>query len=287
VYNHNPDEMTQYVGETSHKTPVWINSEVMSCDLKIGIGTVLFHRMTGFSGGGKMICPGVSDIETIRHNHGAVGGFGPGLTPHRSTGCLKNDDNILRLDMEECAKLAGLDFKIDTVLNLERRPLEVYAGDFVQTQRKASAGVLRWHSTESPKGMDVVVANCYMRQNEPQLGMWPAVYYVAEGGTIVLLANEPDGEVNHWIFGSHGKHVGASLWSGKPRSIGGAARLILYGENRDRYLEESFGRDAPVIWIKSWDEVVEVLKTVHAGNPKVAVLPDATSGIPEALIKPQ
>jgi nickel-dependent lactate racemase len=287
VYNHNPYEMTQYVGETSHKTPLWVNSEVMACDLKIGIGTVLFHRMTGFSGGGKMICPGVSGIETIRYNHGVVGGFAPGLKPHSSTGYLKNDDNVLRLDMEECAKLAGLDFKIDTVLNLERRPLEVYAGDFVQTQRKASKGVLHWHSTESPTEMDIVVANCYMRQNEPQLGMWPAGFSVAEGGTIVLLANEPDGEISHWIFGSHGKHIGASLWSGKPRSLGRAARLILYGENRDRYLEKSFGSDASVTWIKNWDEVVEVLKTFHVGRPKVAVLPDATSGIPEDIIKSQ
>jgi len=284
VFNHNPYEMTQYVGETSYKTPVWVNSEVMACDLKIGIGTVLFHRMTGFSGGGKIICPGVAGIETIKHNHGTVGGFGPGLVPHSSTGYLMNDENVLRLDMEECARIAGLDFKIDTVLNLERRPLEVYAGDFVQTQRSASRGVLRWHSTESPTGVDIVVANSYMRQNEPQLSMWPAGFSVREGGTIVLIANEPDGEINHWIFGSHGKHVGATLWSRKPRTLGKAARLILFGEIRDRYLEGSFGPDAPVTWIKNWGEVVEELKSYHCGSPSVAVLPDATSGIPEAFI---
>ena len=154
----------------------------------------------------------------------------------------------------------------------------------MQTQRRASEGVLRWHSTESPTGVDVVVANSYMRQNEPQLSMWPAGFSVREGGTIVLIANEPDGEINHWIFGSHGKHVGATLWSRKPRTLGKAARLILFGETRDRYLERSFGQDAPVTWIKNWGEVVEELKSYHSGSPRVAVLPDATSGIPEAFI---
>lgn len=283
VYNHNPYEMTNHIGETSRGTPIWVNAEVMACDLKIGIGTVLYHRMTGFSGGAKMICPGVAGIETIRHNHGPIGGFGPGLEPHSSTGYLNNEGNILRLDMEEVAKIAGLDFKIDTVLNLERNPLEVYAGDFVQTQRRASKGVLRWHITESPTEMDVVVANSYMRQNEPHLGLWPAGASVRQEGTIVLIANEPDGEISHWIFGTHGKYTRASLWSGKPRSRGKRARLIIYGHYHDRNLENSFGPDPSVTWIKSWEEVVEALKNYHKGSPRVAVLPDATSGIPEAF----
>ncbi len=44
VYNHNPYEMTKHIGETSRGTPIWVNAEVMACDLKIGIGTVLFHE---------------------------------------------------------------------------------------------------------------------------------------------------------------------------------------------------------------------------------------------------
>jgi len=47
---------------------------------------------------------------------------------------------VLRLDMEDAARITCLDFKIDTVLNLNRDPLEVYAGDFVQTHRRAIPG---------------------------------------------------------------------------------------------------------------------------------------------------
>jgi len=283
VYNHNPYEMLKYVGETSRGTPAWINGEVMSCDVKIGIGTLLFHRMFGFSGGGKIICPGVSGIETIKHNHGNVGGYGPGFTPHPSTGHFKAQGNVLREDSEEVARLAGLDFKIDTVLNLERNPLEVYAGDFIQTHRAAIPGVLKWHRCESPKENDIVVAQTYMRQNEPDLGLWPASQSVKKDGSIVLIVDDPDGDINHWIFGRHGKFIGASLWSGRSRPFTMAARLIIYNKFKDRKAVNKFPKET-TIWLKNWDEVVETLKTYHPGKPKVAVLPDATSGIPEDVI---
>ena len=50
VFNHNPYENLTYLGKTSHGTPVYINSEVMSCDLKIAIGCVVPHPLNGFGG---------------------------------------------------------------------------------------------------------------------------------------------------------------------------------------------------------------------------------------------
>ena len=281
-YNHNPYDMLDYIGETSRETPVYVNSEVMGCELKIGVGTVLFHRLMGFSGGGKMILPGVAGIETIYHNHGSVGGFGPRRTPHPSTGYLMNDGNVMRLDAEEAARMAGLDFKVDSVLNLERDPLEVYAGDFVETQRKASEGVKRWHACEAPRDMDIVVANTYMRANEAQIGMWPAYNSVSEDGTIVLVANDVNGEINHWIFGRHGKERGARLWSGVQRPLSRGGRLIIYSPYKMRSYEMRF-RPEDVTWLREWGEVLEVLRSYHGPGSRVAVLPDATSGIPERI----
>jgi nickel-dependent lactate racemase len=282
VYNHNPYEMCTKVGTTSRGTPVWLNSEVAGCDLKIGIGSVLYHTMAGFSAGGKIISPGVVGMETIRYNHGPVGGFGPGITPHQSTGYLKNKENILRLDMEETARIAGLDFKIDAVLNLKRDPVEVYAGDFVQTYAKAVEGVKRWHRTDSPADMDVVVANSYMRANEPYLSLYPAYASIKDEGSIVLICNDPDGDVNHWIFNNHGKFAAASLYRGGSRGLRKGKRLIVYSPYPYKALEARLGPPGTVTWCKKWDEVIEELKKYHKGSPKVAVLPDGTSGIPAA-----
>ncbi|HUS77859.1 MAG TPA: lactate racemase domain-containing protein [Patescibacteria group bacterium] len=282
--NHNPYEYLDNLGETSYGTPVHVNSEVMGCDLKIGVGTVLYHRLMGMSGGGKIILPGVTGIESIEHNHGALGGFGPGLTPHPSTGYLRNDGNVMRLDAEEAARMAGLDFKVDSVLNLERKPMEVYAGDFVETQRHAVQGVMRWHKCEAPRDMDIVVANTYMRGNEAHIGMWPAYNSVKEDGTIVLMANDMNGEINHWIFGRHGKARGARLWSGGTRRpLARGRRVIICSPYKMRSYDMKIGLEDQTTWIREWEEVLEVLRSEYGSGSKVAVLPDATAGIPEKI----
>ena len=113
VYNHNPYELCTPLGTTSRGTPVAINTEVMRCDLKIGIGAIMPHLLTGFSGGPKIILPGVAAIETIGVNHNKWGG--PGRTD------IGHDEgNVLKADMDEAARMAGLDVKIDVLLNLRR-----------------------------------------------------------------------------------------------------------------------------------------------------------------------
>jgi len=270
IYNHNPYDMLEYLGETSYGTPVWINKEVMSCDLKIGIGTVLFHRLAGLSGGGKIISPGVAGIETIKYNHGDVGGFGPDLTPCKTTGYLKNEKNRMRLDMEESAKMAGLDFKIDTVLNLKREAIELYSGNFVETQRKAGKSVMKWHKIDNPIA-DIAVAGAYMRENEPYLSLWPLYNSIKEDGSIVLINDDPNGDINHWLFNRHGKEVGACLWNPNRRKI-------LRGKRLWRYNPED------VLWIRTWEEVIEELENYHGEGSKVTVIPDGTSCIPSNTV---
>ncbi|MGQ9679843.1 MAG: lactate racemase domain-containing protein [Candidatus Bathyarchaeia archaeon] len=282
-FNHNPYEYLEYLGETSRGTPIYVNAEYMSCDLRIGVGTILFHRLMGFSGGGKMIMPGIAGIDSIKHNHGDVGGFGPGLTPHPSTGYLKNEGNEMRLDAEEFAKKSGLHFKIDSVLNLLRDPIEVYAGDFIKTQRMASESALKWHKCPAPADMDIVVANTYARANEAQIGMWPAYQSVKKDGSIVLIANAPDGEINHWIFGRHGKNRGARLWNPVRHPLQKGRRLIIYSPYKERTHDMRIGLPEQTVWIKDWAEVIEILKAEHGPNARVAVIPDATLGIPENI----
>jgi nickel-dependent lactate racemase len=283
VYNHNPYDMLEYLGETSYGTPVWVNKEVMACDLKIGIGTVLFHRLTGMSGGGKMISPGVVGLETIKYNHGDVGGFGPGLTRCETTGYLSYETNRMRLDMEETARMAGLDYKIDTVLNLQRDPIELYAGDFVESQRRASKGAIKWHRTESPEA-DIVISGSYMRENEPHLGLWPMYNSVTDDGTLVMVNNDPDGDINHWLFNRHGKGVGACLWNPATRKLMKGKRMIIFGEYPLKSFQMRYDQEQ-VVWIRKWGEVIEELKNHHGAGSRVAVIPDGTSCMPEKGIK--
>ena len=63
VFPHNTYENLTYLGETSFGTPIHINKEVMSCDLKISVGSIMPHFGYGFGGGSKIILPGVAGID--------------------------------------------------------------------------------------------------------------------------------------------------------------------------------------------------------------------------------
>jgi nickel-dependent lactate racemase len=130
VYNHNPFHNLQDLGVTTRGTPVQINKEVMGCDLKIGIGGILPHSMAGFGGGGKIILPGVASIESICHNHCNIAGDcfeRTSFIPFKSI-----EHNESRADINEAAKMAGLDFKIDTIINESGKISDLFAGDPIE-----------------------------------------------------------------------------------------------------------------------------------------------------------
>ena len=68
------DEHT-YLGQTERGTPVWIDSRYVNADLKITTGLIEPHFMAGFSGGRKLICPGLAAL-----------GYGAGLARARLPG---------------------------------------------------------------------------------------------------------------------------------------------------------------------------------------------------------
>ena len=99
VFNHNCYEHLVDVGTTGRGTPVKINKELMSADLKISVGCMIPHFGYGFGGGSKMVLPGVAGYETIAANHSISEGTGTG----------KVNANARRLDSEEAARMVGLD----------------------------------------------------------------------------------------------------------------------------------------------------------------------------------
>ena len=102
-------------------------------DLKIGIGCIVPHYTSGFGGGAKIVLPGIASIESMWANHHKIGGRDKPskgeilgrLNP--SVGVGKVEGNDLRLDMEEAARMAGLDFIINVVPDLRRENLGVFA----------------------------------------------------------------------------------------------------------------------------------------------------------------
>jgi nickel-dependent lactate racemase len=122
VLNHNVNK-TRNIGYTTYGTPVDINEIVLDADFRLSTGFIEPHFFAGFSGGRKSIAPGVSSFRTIYHNHG----YKMIDNPRARAGVLEG--NPVHEDMVEQAKLAGLDFIVNVLLNKEKRITHVVSGD--------------------------------------------------------------------------------------------------------------------------------------------------------------
>ena len=128
--DHDAKQKQKYIGDTSHHTPVYINSDVLDCDIKIGIANIDIHVFAGYSGGAKSILPGVSGVETIVKNHYMIYEY----FDRTRSGILEG--NPIREDMEEAAKLAGLDYIVNVVLDDKKKIVTTVAGDPLRAHRR-------------------------------------------------------------------------------------------------------------------------------------------------------
>ena len=276
VYNHNPFANCTYVGTTSYQTPIYVNAEVMRCDLKIGIGAVVPHPSTGFGGGGKIILPGISAMETIVHFHNIENEYKQKYPERQDIGFGLFDHNPLRLNIAEAAALAGLDIKIDSILNVRGETTAVFAGALKPALEAAVAEAKPHYLTPKTSGEEILIANTFAKANEAlMIGL--GVPFAATDGKemdIVLIANAPDGQVTHYLMGNFGKSFASEqkLVMKVPPNIN---HLIVYSEYPDLaglgYVEKS----DKVLYVNRWDDVLRILRQYHPSNAKVAVYPNA------------
>jgi len=270
VYNHNPYENCTPLGASSQGIPISINSEVMSCDLKIGLGSIVPHPFSGYGGGSKVILPGVASMETIDSNHTRLG-----LSP--TTGIGKYEGNILKQDMDEAARMAGLDIKIDAILNLKREITALFVGDPIEEHIQGVKLAREHYATDMVTDCDIVVANCYSKANEMVLAPRVASPLLSQkGGDMVLIVVTPEGQINHYWTRSFGKRFGGRAWASKTTLPPNTNRLTVMAPYSDKVGGDWVAPYNLINWAKAWPEVLQMLKKTYGDKAKVAVIPDAT-----------
>ncbi len=272
VYNHNPFGNCTFLGKTRLGTPLAINSEVMACDLKIGIGCICPHGFSGYGGGGKILMPGVASMEAISFNHATLS-----KTPRDLWGTGKFEGNVFREDIEEATRMAGLDIKVDVVVNGKGETIGLFIGDPILEHIEGVRLAKTVYATQAPQKEDVVVINNYSKANEATIGIEMAARSIKEGGgDLILIANTPEGQVTHYLFGNFGKiHKGGPLSlqsSLSPR----VDRFIIFSPYGDMAGGDYFAPVASIIWAKKWDDVLELLEKRWRNRARVAVYADGT-----------
>ena len=266
VLNHTPYENLVRLGETSRGTPVDVNGHYAEAEARIGVGQISPHGGPGWSGGAKIVMPGVAGMETITANHK------PGRL---AKGLAMIDGNEWRADMEEAAQLARLDVIVNVVVNSRRGIAGLFVGDPVAAHRQ---GVRRaWEVMSTvlpPEPVDIGVFNQYPKDTEfMHLGHALHVLNSAErpivrpGGTMVILSASSDG------FGFHTLEApGMRHGPTRPHPVFEPYRLVVMCPTINMaQLPPSLPSGTRLV--PGWAGVLDTFKEYHPHGGSVAVFP--------------
>lgn len=192
VINHTwMDEATfAELGATPRGTPVRVNRIAHEADLLIGTGSIVPHVYAGWSGGAKILQPGICAPDTTACTH-CMAADGPDLL-----GIAGRSSNPVRREIEDIAAVAGLDFVLNVVLDAGGAPVWAGAGDFVRAHRAGVAAARKIYVRGIPEPADVVLVDA----RPTSVDYWQAVKALANafrgvkrGGTAILVGELPDG----------------------------------------------------------------------------------------------
>jgi len=188
------------LGNTSSGAPVLLNREWMECGFRITTGFVEPHFFAGFSGGPKMVAPGLAGLETVMHLHNVARLAHPKAT----WGVIEG--NPVQDDVREIARAAGVHFALDVTLNRRQQITAVFAGELFEEHRAACAAARRNAMRPVDAPFDVVVttnSGYPLDQNLYQAvkGMSAAAKIVRPGGVIICAAECRDGIPDHGSYG--------------------------------------------------------------------------------------
>lgn len=247
--------------------PVRINRTFAQADVRIGVGAVLPHPFAGFGGGGKIVIPGLADLDVLTrtHKYALMGLSG-------NTGL---EGNRFRGDMEQAVRTIGLHWTLNVVVNSARATAHVVGGDLVDAHRRAAQLASEVGRTEVPGApLDALVVNAYPKDGEllqiesalvAVRGAAPS--WLRPGAPIVLTAACSAGCGTHHLFGPGGRLFRPPM----PRRSLGDHPLVVFAEGAS----QDDGRD--VFWegyrfTSRWEEVVEVIEATDR-TPRIGILP--------------
>ncbi len=193
---HDCDKDIVEVGKSRRGTPILINRLVAEADHVVTLGHVGMHYYAGYSGGRKNILPGVAGRATIEANHSQ-------LSLPKSEACIYAGNPISE-EMVEAAKLVGVDFLVDVVLNSKGEVAKVVVGE--PEAAHAAARVFWDEHAIVPvrEKADLVIASAGGHPKDIDLyqaykAQYTAARAVRDGGMVYLLAACPDG-IGHRVF---------------------------------------------------------------------------------------
>ena len=277
VYSHSAYQNNKFIGKTSMGTPLYVDKLFLESDLKIGIGTLMPHPYAGFSGGGKIVMPGLAGIESIDKNHKPVNSALQG-----TIGDVNG--NSRRSDIEEAATMAGLNFIINTVSNSFGKTVAVFSGHPKHAFKVAAKKALSVYATDFSYGYDVGIFNAFPRDtwfllSLNSLNIWssrnPDREIVRKGGTIVIINASSEVMVEHGLVGKGMKHHVKRHKHGTFKGPLEGRNIIFFAPNiNQNSIYDHYSEDVKVF--TKWNDVINELHSKHKTKTNVGIFPSSS-----------
>lgn len=286
IANHNARELADHrpLGSTKSGTPVFVDRRYTDADLHITLGFIEQHLMAGFSGGRKLIAPGLAYQDTIKTLHS------PRFMrdPRAVEGSI--EENPLHQELLEIAGMAGHDFICDVVLAEGRKIAAVFAGDPRAAHLAGIEFVRREVTQWIPEPVDAVITTAAgypldLTFYQAVKGVTASSHLLKPGGIILLMAACEEGagaaEFSRLLKESSGpaeflrtisdKPVTVDQWQLEKLAIAAQAHPIWY------YVPGLPPEYHPHLWGSDFQSAAEALEALAARvgpGGKVAVIPE-------------
>ena len=194
VENHHGKETSEhdYLGITPKGVPVYIDSRYIRAELKITTGLIEPHLMAGYSGGRKVICPGIAGIETVKVWHG------PKFLEHPNADCGIVEGNPVHEENTYIALMSGCDFIVNVCVDGNRQITWAGAGDMIKAWEAGVSFVRQVVRVAVKEPVDIVLTSCAgypldITWYQAVKGLIGALPILKKGGTIILVASLTEG----------------------------------------------------------------------------------------------
>ena len=290
VENHNceADDLV-YLGTTAHDTPVWINRTVATADFVVCLGACTHHIMAGFGGGRKSILPGVSGLQTIRHNHAYS------LDPKclRSNPKIGNgvlEGNPLHEDMCEAAAMVKNLFMVNLVMNAQMALTAIFSGHYLHAWEEGCKLVNKIYQVDVPEQADVIVTSCGGFPKDISLYQGTKTVDNVEsglkpGGTLIIMMEAPEGGGPEEYFGWCKNLLDGTIET-RLREAFTVAGYIFFQNceqaQRQNIFLYSTIPDALVrpMGMRSFSDMDELLKAAALDGKSIYVIPNGATVVP-------
>jgi len=287
ISQHDPDNNLFYLGKSSRGNELWVNKDVVQADVKIATGNIIPHRYAGYGGGAKSILPGISSRETIGHNHLYV------ETGEAALG--KTKGNPVREEMEEAAKIIGLDMIVNTVMNVKNEIVEVVAGDPAMAHQAGVKACNNIYGVKIPEKADIVIASSFpmdatfyqasktleavghiIKENSTIIMISPCYEGIGSKDFLDFLGEKTPQDIIENIKAHKEKNVVAGVISYLIAKCKEKAKIYLISEG----IEDKDIIEMGMLPAKSAQSVLNDVLKNYADEAKVLVLPTASITLP-------